>query len=100
MIKLAVFDLAGTTVRDDDGVRHAFHAALQSENIPASDTEISRVMGLPKPEAIRQLVAQAGREASSEKVHRIHQIFVHKMQEYYAHHPDVAEISGASQIFA
>jgi phosphonatase-like hydrolase len=99
MIKLVVFDMAGTTVQDDDGVSNAFHAALQAEEVDVPETEITRVMGLPKPEAIRQLLLFIGRTADTEEVSRIHLTFVKKMKDYYAQHPDVGEIPGATAIF-
>jgi phosphonatase-like hydrolase len=99
MIKLAVFDMAGTTVQDDEGVSSAFHAALESERLHVPEEEITRVMGLPKPEAIRQLLIHVGRSATSDEVNPIHQTFVKKMKDYYAHHPTVKEISGSTEVF-
>ncbi len=53
---LAVFDVAGTTVMDDDGVVHCLRRALEP-HADVSALEAAAVMGLPKPVAIRELLA-------------------------------------------
>lgn len=54
--KLAVFDVAGTTVMDDDGVVGCLRRALEP-HVAVSVAEAAAVMGLPKPVAIRELLA-------------------------------------------
>jgi phosphonatase-like hydrolase len=56
-IQLAVFDVAGTTVLDGDAVTTALADAIRARGIPVSRREVLGVMGLPKPVAIRQLLA-------------------------------------------
>ncbi len=53
-IELVVFDLAGTTVDDGDAVNRCLRATLAAAGFEASSEEVNNVMGLPKPEAIRQ----------------------------------------------
>jgi phosphonatase-like hydrolase len=55
-IRLAVFDLMGTTVRDDGAVARAFGSALERAGIPVSGGQLSAVRGMSKREAVRQLV--------------------------------------------
>ncbi len=54
-IELVVFDMAGTTVRDEDAVNICLREAL-ARHIAASRDEVNAVMGLPKPTAIRLLL--------------------------------------------
>jgi phosphonatase-like hydrolase len=53
---LVVFDLAGTTVRDDGQVPAAFTAALAEHGIRVTPEQIAGVRGASKREAIRLLV--------------------------------------------
>jgi len=54
--ELVVFDLAGTTVIDPDGVGACLRAALLHVGVATTMAETNAVMGIPKPEAIRALV--------------------------------------------
>jgi phosphonatase-like hydrolase len=57
-------------------------------------------MGLPKPEAIRLLLASAGRPFSDAEVGAIHEDFVRRMRDHYALGPSVREVPGAAAAFA
>jgi phosphonatase-like hydrolase len=100
MIELVVFDMAVTTVYDGDAVNASFRAALAARGIDAERTLVDSVMGLHKPEAIRILLASLGRPAPDDVVGSIHDDFVHRMRDYYAHDPAVREVPGAAAAFA
>ncbi len=100
MIELVVFDMAGTTLYDGDAVNASFRAALAAAGVEAAPAEVDRVMGLAKPEAIRRLLAAAGRPAGDAEVAEIHDCFAGRMQAYYREDPSVREIPGASAAFA
>ncbi|MCZ7635203.1 MAG: hypothetical protein M5U12_03590 [Verrucomicrobia bacterium] len=51
-IELVVFDMAGTTVRDDDAVNLCLRDALHAGGIDVTRDEVNEVMGIPKPTAI------------------------------------------------
>jgi phosphonatase-like hydrolase len=53
---LVVFDLAGTTVRDDGQVPAAFNLALAGQGIQPTADQIANVRGASKREAIRQFI--------------------------------------------
>jgi phosphonatase-like hydrolase len=58
-------------------------------------------MGLPKPEALRQLIAPvAGAAALLPRVGAIHDDFVARMIQFYRTDPAVAEVPGAGAVFA
>jgi phosphoglycolate phosphatase-like HAD superfamily hydrolase len=84
-MRLVVFDMAGTTVKDDDAVLRALQATLASAGVVASRDEVNAVMGLTKPEAIRRLLSErAGYLAGAEVVALLHADFVARMRAHYA----------------
>jgi phosphonatase-like hydrolase len=100
MIELVVFDMAGTTVEDGDAVNASFRAALLGAGIEVNPAAVNAVMGLPKPEAIRLLLAGAGRPFGDADVQTIHEDFVRRMRDYYAFDSSVREMPGAAAAFA
>ena len=44
-IELVIFDMAGTTVRDDDSVNVGLREALRAAGIEVSRDEVNRVIG-------------------------------------------------------
>jgi len=100
MFDLVVFDMAGTTVYDGNAVSDCFRAALKAVAVSPSLDAVNNVMGLHKPEAIRRLLAEAGRDSTEQEVGAIHDDFVARMLRYYAVDPAVREIPGASEVFA
>lgn len=100
-IRLAVFDLAGTTVNDPDGVNSCLRASLKHVGVEVDRAAINAVMGLPKPIAIRQLIeAVPVRSALLQRVDEIHEDFVRRMVHFYETDPSVYEIAGTSEVFA
>jgi phosphonatase-like hydrolase len=66
-IELVVFDMAGTTVRDDGQVPDAFTAALAEYGVPVGPDTVRGIRGASKREAIRGLLpAGAARDALAE----------------------------------
>jgi phosphonatase-like hydrolase len=100
MIELVVFDMAGTTIHDGDAVSSSFVAALAAVGVEADPARVNAVMGLPKPEAIRLLLAAAGRSPTDGEVAAIHEDFARRMRAYYVTDPAVREIPGAAAAFA
>ncbi len=99
-IELVVFDMAGTTVRDDDAVHHSLRHALATAGVVASRDEVNAVMGMPKPLAIRLLLEQKrGVGSTAQEVDGIFQAFLRHMVNYYEFDPGVREIPGATQVF-
>jgi phosphonatase-like hydrolase len=98
--ELVVFDIAGTTVRDDDAVNRAFRGTLADAGLPLDAAAVNQVMGLPKPEAIRLLLERHGRDAGPERAAPIHAEFTRRMLRFYAEDPSVREMPGAAETFA
>ena len=85
-IKLVVFDMAGTTVRDENKVTETFRAALFKFGYLIPDSEINPLMGYKKSVAITKMLHKY--EPVSEKItpdliNEIHQEFIHLMIDYY-----------------
>lgn len=55
-IRLVVFDMAGTTVHDDDGVNRCIRGSLETAGLTVPPAAVNAVMGLPKREALRRLI--------------------------------------------
>ena len=95
MIKLIVFDIAGTTVRDNDEVLHCFRAACRQTGITAPDTRLNALMGVSKLEVFKILWhEQLGDEqetAVAEKSEVSYVVFQEILEDYYFHHKTLEE---------
>jgi phosphonatase-like hydrolase len=98
-IDLVVFDMAGTTINDADGVNRCVREALEGAGVVVSREAVNRVMGIPKPIAISQLLQDADRRDLLDKLDEIHVDFVNRMILFYRVDPSVHEIAGASDTF-
>jgi hypothetical protein len=99
---LVVFDLAGTTVQDENRVAGFLMEAMAHIGHPVSLTEANSVMGERKPKAIAQLLTPRLGLTSmdSDIVQRGNAEFLRLTNAYYATSPEVGEIPGASAVFA
>ena len=102
-IDLVVFDMAGTTVHDDDAVNLSLQWALDEAGVTTGRDDINAVMGMPKPLAIQTLLARRGapRTASdeAEAVAAVHARFMDRMLRHYQHDPGVRECRYATETF-
>lgn len=101
-IQMVMFDMAGTTVHDNDDVNICFQAALESTGLPITRDDINAVMGLKKPEAIRLVLEAKLTDHSTitnAYVDELHNVFLQKMIDFYKNDPRVKEIEGASDVF-
>jgi phosphonatase-like hydrolase len=99
-IELVVFDMAGTTVNDDDAVSRCVQASLAAVGVTVAVADVNRVMGIPKPEAIRILICESPRSGELiDRIDEIHDDFVSRSIRFYATDPSVREVAGAEQTF-
>ena len=85
-IALVVFDIAGTTVKDNDNVGETFQAALDKFGYQVPLDQINPYMGYEKNEAIREILKtyQGDTEViDGDHVAAIHRSFVGRMVRYY-----------------
>lgn len=98
-IKLVVFDIAGTTLKDDkDVVANSFTEALRLNGVNIENEEMNKVMGYRKIDAITMVLKDHEIEFSENKVAHIHQAFLDLINNHYRHDP-IEEVEGASELF-
>jgi len=95
-IDLVVFDMAGTTVRDDGQVPAAFTAALAEHGVTIGAEAIKSLRGASKRDAIRALLPAAS--AHNEQVERVYGSFRDHLARQYA--GTARAIDGAADVFA
>ena len=99
-IELIIFDLAGTTVRDNKDVHRMLKNAMNVFGVSISIEEANKVMGIPKPIAIKQLLEVKNYpDISPELIHHVHVEFVEQMIEFYQNDASVGEKEGVSNTF-
>lgn len=91
--RLAVFDLAGTTMLDDGSVAAIFLQVLASEGVGVSSEDITRVRGASKHEAFQLLAEDA------ERGERLYHHFLLNIRQHFASVPP-HEVPGASATFS
>lgn len=85
-IKLVVFDMAGTTVKDENKVTQTFKNALQEYGYDVPGQIINPLMGYKKIVAITKMLHLYEADPSKitlDLIHQIHETFVRLMIEYY-----------------
>jgi phosphonatase-like hydrolase len=100
--ELVVFDLAGTTVKDNRDVHRILQLVMREHHIEVSLEDVNEVMGIPKPVAIHKLLTRfykGDSEINFEWVNDIHRQFVARMIEFYRKDPGVGEKEGVSETF-
>jgi len=102
-IKLVVFDIAGTTVKDDHDVSKAFQAALRKSHYEVPIELIDPLMGYEKTSAIKQILRlheHNDAKITPELVDKIHKEFVKQMIHYYHSAPGIAPLPHVEETFA
>ena len=99
-IRLAVFDIAGTTVADDHAVATAFRHAFESYGYAdVSEEDVKPLMGYKKPIAIRMVLDKLGVDEDLALVEDIHDEFVSEMMDHYEYSAEVKAMPGAEDVF-
>jgi phosphonatase-like hydrolase len=101
-VDLIVFDLAGTTVHDDNDVPRMLQQSLAKFDVDIPLEAASKLMGIPKPVAIRSLLENnyyGYRTIDTEWIEQIHQVFVSGMIHFYQTDPTVREKEGVTETF-
>jgi phosphonatase-like hydrolase len=101
-IKLVVFDMAGTTVRDNHEVSKAFQAALKKSNYKVPIELIDPLMGYEKNQAIRQILRlheHNDAKITNELVDKIHKDFVQNMIDHYREADGIEPLDHVEETF-
>jgi len=101
-IELVVFDLAGTTVKDNNDVHRVLKNALANFDVNITIEDANEVMGIPKPIAIEKLIRKrykGNKDILSDWINEIHELFVEEMISFYKTNLSVEEKEGVSDTF-
>jgi len=102
-IKLVVFDIAGTTVKDDHEVSKAFQSALKKYGHEVKLEVIDPLMGYEKTLAIRQMLQlhePDPQKINPELVKLIHREFVQQMLKLYLFEPNIEPLPNVEETLA
>jgi len=97
--RLAVFDLAGTTVADDNAVGIAFQQAFRNNGYEITLEDVKPLMGYHKPLAIQRVLEKVGEDFDEDTVAVIHEDFIDEMMNYYEYDPAVKPLSSVEEVF-
>lgn len=102
-IRLVVFDMAGTTVRDNNEVLYCFAEACRHEGIEADEKRLNALMGVSKLEVFQllwreQVGDKTAIETIVEKSRQSFRTFRDILESYYRSHP-VEPTEGALEVF-
>lgn len=100
-IQLVVFDIAGTTVRDNGNVAESFITAFRDYGFTMPVDEVKKVMGFRKMDAIVLLLEKfaPGQQEDEELVERIHSRFIDNMIEFYRNDQTLSPLPHAETVF-
>jgi len=98
-IKLAVFDIAGTTVVDEGSVAAAFMNAFVMNGFDISIEDTHPYMGVKKIVAVKQMLEKLEVEFTDEDVEEIHRDFVEEMIDFYEYDSSVKPFADAEEVF-
>ena len=99
-VQVVVFDLAGTTVKENFDVQRILKNAFAKARLEITIEQANKVMGIPKPVAIRQLLEQLKHDSINDEIIRtIHADFVTDMIRFYEQDQSVQENAGVTETF-
>jgi phosphonatase-like hydrolase len=98
--KLVVFDMAGTTVLDKGNVADSFIEACKTFGVEVEESEVKKVMGWRKIDAIKMLLEKYKPEWNNEEmIGKIHNKFIQTMVNFYEESQDIKPLPFAEQVF-
>ncbi len=102
-IELVVFDIAGTTVKDNGEIAVAFKTALQEFGYDIPIEKINPLMGYKKPEAIKLMLMEYENDISVINVKfidTIHNRFAELMVKFYKESTAITPLPYTEEVFA
>src|SRR4249920_3172010 len=97
-VKLAVFDMAGTTVSDDNAVANAFRTAFEVYGFSVKDDDINPLMGYKKPDAIQIMLERKRAKFDEELMDDIQNELETLMLDHYEYSPNVKPLPGVEAV--
>ncbi len=102
-VELIVFDIAGTTVKDNGEIAHAFQSALKEQGYHVPVSKINPLMGYKKTEAIKKMLTEFEIDKdkiTEEFINHIHDRFLKNMISYYSSAKEIAPLPHVEEVFA
>lgn len=90
MIKLAAFDMAGTTIEEHGDVYVALSRSVEETGVPVASDDVQQWMGADKREAIAALIALGGGTPTADAVDGAFNRFREILAALYAENPPIA----------
>src|ERR1044072_4405341 len=101
-VQLVVFDIAGTTVKDNGEIAIAFQKAMAENGYNVPVEKINPLMGYKKPEAIKIMLQEYEEDITminAGYINTIHDRFLELMVEYYTNTKDLSPLPHAEEVF-
>lgn len=102
-IKLVVFDMAGTTVKDENYVGLAFQEAMGNSGYVVSLQNVNPIMGYEKPIAIKMMLKTLDldhQNVTDELIDHIHRDFVEIMLKFYHTSDQIVPLPNTEKTFS
>ncbi|MEN7551044.1 HAD family hydrolase [Rapidithrix thailandica] len=101
MLKLVVFDMAGTTVNNTFGVHDSLIAAFASEGISIDRQLANKSIAVPKPVGVRRILDAVKGKGHWEEMQAvaIHERFQKEIIRFYQEDKSVEEMPGCVELF-
>lgn len=102
-VELVVFDIAGTTVKDNGEIAIAFQDAMKAFGYAVPVEKINPLMGYKKTEAIMLMLNEYEKhdeKITADYINEIHSRFVASMVHYYSTAADLQPLPYAEEVFA
>ncbi|MGY0038566.1 HAD hydrolase-like protein [Pedobacter sp. NJ-S-72] len=102
-IKLVVFDMAGTTVSDENYVVISFQQAMKKHGYAVALEDVNPLMGYEKPLAIKMMLDKYEadvKKINEDSIHQIHTDFVNIMIDFYTHSNDIKPLPNVEDTFS
>lgn len=96
--KLAVFDMAGTTVEEGGSVYRTLKESVVDQGFPVTDEKLSQIAGMNKYEAITYLLPESA-AGDKQLTDAIFEDFKQRLDQIYLEDPSVTEKPGISTLF-
>lgn len=102
-VELIVFDIAGTTVKDNGEIAKAFQSALNQYGYDVPVFKINPLMGYKKTEAIKKMLTEFENDKdkiTEEYINQIHDLFLKNMISYYSAAREITPLPHVEEVFA
>ena len=101
-VELIVFDIAGTTVKDNGEIALAFQSALNEYGYHVPVNKINPLMGYKKTEAIKRMLTEYESQKdkiTEEYINKIHQRFLELMIHHYSTTAEITPLPHVEEVF-